>query len=374
MKSCLIYCGVFIWGIWGIFSGFYGGGIYAQSSGGQIRIKIHSNVNGETLNIDTIINGLDGYNGLRQEFNFTPQTPNSESLSAPLNQPERGSLADKLHNRNAPAPGNNTGEVFKEAALGVVIMQNETDDDEEGVKIEQVLPGSAADKAGLLAGDLILTVNEVELYNAADLKNQIRQYQPDDEITLTIMRNAERKQLTAILQEAPPAKQNPNAYTPPSLDDFFNFDGWRNNDLLPDDFTSLLEDMRRQMEDMLRQFNPALPDDPDRWNDFPDVAPPADEETGILPAETIELKPDKLSFMADTDKRAITLGFALPQTGNLRVQIIDSSGKIVFTDEKPHFTGAYKATAPINRSVFAGSYYLKIEQQGKTFVKRFVVN
>ncbi len=348
--------------------------MYAQSSGQQIRIKIHSNVNGETLNIDTIINGLDGYNGLRQEFKFTPQTPNSESLSPPLNQPERGSLADKLHNRNAPAAGKNTGEIANEAVLGVVIMQNETDDDEEGVKIEQVMPGSAADKAGLLAGDLILTVNEVELYNAADFKNQIKQYQAGDEITLTIMRNGKRKQLTAILQAAPPAKQNPNAYTPPSLDDFFNFDGWRNNDLPPDDFTSLLEDMRRQMEDMLRRFNPALPDDPDRWNDFPDVAPPADEETGILPAETNELKPDKLSFMADTDKRTLTLGFALPQTGNLRVQIIDSSGKNVFTDEKPHFTGAYKATAPINRSVFAGSYYLKIEQQGKTFVKRFVVN
>ncbi|MCC9605799.1 PDZ domain-containing protein [Blastopirellula sp. JC732] len=55
-------------------------------------------------------------------------------------------------------------------------------------RVMQVFDKSAADKSGLLAGDLIRSVNDIAIQTASQLQKAIRGYQPGDVVRLTISR------------------------------------------------------------------------------------------------------------------------------------------------------------------------------------------
>ncbi|EAQ81887.1 S1C family serine protease [Blastopirellula marina] len=55
-------------------------------------------------------------------------------------------------------------------------------------RVMQVFDKSAADKSGLLAGDLIRSVNDVVIQTASELQKAIRGFQPGDVVRLTISR------------------------------------------------------------------------------------------------------------------------------------------------------------------------------------------
>lgn len=68
--------------------------------------------------------------------------------------------------------------------------------------IAQVEPGSPADEAGLLRGDVIIAINGAEALTT-DAINEIKNRQsPGDEIELTIVREGRELTLTVILGEA----------------------------------------------------------------------------------------------------------------------------------------------------------------------------
>jgi len=69
----------------------------------------------------------------------------------------------------------------------------------QGAIVALVHSGSAADKAGLKAGDIITMVNGRGVKNAADLRNRIGLEPPGNPITLGLIRNGTRMKLTAIL-------------------------------------------------------------------------------------------------------------------------------------------------------------------------------
>ena len=83
------------------------------------------------------------------------------------------------------------------AFLGVSSFRQ--DNGPAGAKISEISPGSGAERAGLKAGDLITKVDEVEIQGPEDLSRVIRQYQPDDKVTLTITRDGKEQKITATL-------------------------------------------------------------------------------------------------------------------------------------------------------------------------------
>lgn len=70
--------------------------------------------------------------------------------------------------------------------LGVMTSQAE---DQGGAKIEEVVRGTAADSAGLQAGDIITRVDAHLIHSPQELADVIGHYQPGDEITITYLRN-----------------------------------------------------------------------------------------------------------------------------------------------------------------------------------------
>jgi len=73
---------------------------------------------------------------------------------------------------------------------------------EAGAKVREVSKGSAAEKAGLKAGDLITRVDEIEISNPGDLTEAIHKYKPADKVVLTYKRDGKEQKATATLGEA----------------------------------------------------------------------------------------------------------------------------------------------------------------------------
>ncbi len=75
--------------------------------------------------------------------------------------------------------------------------------DNAGLLVDHVLPGSAASKAGLRTGDVIVAVNGEPTAAALDIFRALADGEKGDKTTLSIVRNKKARTLSAELQESP---------------------------------------------------------------------------------------------------------------------------------------------------------------------------
>lgn len=83
-----------------------------------------------------------------------------------------------------------------DAVLGVM-----PEDDDNGAKITEVTAGSAADKAGLKAGDVITKIGDKKITDADDLYDIIGDHKPNDKVAITYMRDKKESTTTATLDK-----------------------------------------------------------------------------------------------------------------------------------------------------------------------------
>jgi serine protease Do len=91
---------------------------------------------------------------------------------------------------------NGDNDLFNDKAAFLGVM---TDKDDRGAKIERVTEGSAADKAGLKAGDVISRVDDDQIEGPEDLTKAVRKHKPDDKITISYFRNGKQEKTTVTL-------------------------------------------------------------------------------------------------------------------------------------------------------------------------------
>jgi predicted metalloprotease with PDZ domain len=95
------------------------------------------------------------------------------------------------------------------AWLGVEVQDLDTalkeffDFDEDGVLVNRVVPGSAADDAGLEKGDIILGIDGRRLRSPADLVRRIRQHEPGDRVELKRFRKGGTRTVEVQLGTSP---------------------------------------------------------------------------------------------------------------------------------------------------------------------------
>lgn len=80
------------------------------------------------------------------------------------------------------------------AMLGVM-----TDVNEKGAEIKSVSAGSAADKAGLKAGDIITSINDQKIESPENVAQAVRKQKPGDKISISVLRDGKKQNMTVEL-------------------------------------------------------------------------------------------------------------------------------------------------------------------------------
>jgi S1-C subfamily serine protease len=100
-----------------------------------------------------------------------------------------------------------TGKVST-AYLGVLTTDLSPEDADQfdlpvdsGALVEQVVPGSAADDAGVRRGDIITALGDVKVERYGDLLGALRDYKPGDTTDLTVFRDGDEMKLEVTLGE-----------------------------------------------------------------------------------------------------------------------------------------------------------------------------
>ena len=79
--------------------------------------------------------------------------------------------------------------------------------DSKGVLVPEVTEGSAAEKAGLKPGDVIIELNGRSVETAKELQSRVAALKPDTDVEIVVLRDGTRKTLTAKLSERPSKEQ-----------------------------------------------------------------------------------------------------------------------------------------------------------------------
>ncbi|MFV0376949.1 MAG: Do family serine endopeptidase [Mangrovibacterium sp.] len=140
------------------------------------------NMNGELVGINTAIASQTGsYSG----YSFAIPVTIVQKVIADLKQ--YGQVQRALL-------GVNIGDVNAELAKQYNL------DKIEGIFVGAVIPGGAAEKAGIVANDVILAIDDVVVNSTAELQEQVGKHRPGDTIKVLIKRDNKAKPISVTLR------------------------------------------------------------------------------------------------------------------------------------------------------------------------------
>jgi len=128
--------------------------------------------------------GFDGMEGF--EAPGTPGAPDIAISPSPF----------RNHSGTFSIDGDGWSKSSTRAFLGVT---SEKDEDKDGARITEISKGSAAEKAGLKEGDIILKVDEIKVESPESLSEAVHKYKPENKVTITYLRNGKEQKATAVL-------------------------------------------------------------------------------------------------------------------------------------------------------------------------------
>jgi serine protease Do len=102
------------------------------------------------------------------------------------------------------------------AFLGVTTEKVDNGD----LKIIEVVPGSAAEKAGLKEGDIIIKIDDKKIDNPEMLSSVIMSQKPKDEIKVYYKRDGKQKNVKAVLGERKESKTFTYSFHNPGMQEF----------------------------------------------------------------------------------------------------------------------------------------------------------
>jgi len=98
------------------------------------------------------------------------------------------------NDRNGPQRDQN--EELPSVALGIAMADEPGD---KGVEVEQVHPGSPADRAGLRQGDILVSIDGKDVKHARDVRELLHSKRTGDRLQIIVKRNGENKTMSATL-------------------------------------------------------------------------------------------------------------------------------------------------------------------------------
>jgi serine protease Do len=89
------------------------------------------------------------------------------------------------------------------AMLGVV-----TEGSDKGAEVQSITKESAAEKAGLKAGDVITKIDDKKIESTDDVTDAVHAHKPGDKVNITVLRNGKEQKITAELGKWKGIKMN----------------------------------------------------------------------------------------------------------------------------------------------------------------------
>lgn len=154
-------------------NGVSGGKMVIEIDGDSIKVN-GKPVNGQQENIK-ILRKIDRFSADGQGISPNVRIIGGEEL--PMDGPIEFRMLD--------------GKVPKQAFLGVNIEKAD-----KGVRIVDVSPSTAAEKAGLKSGDVILSVGGEVVLEPETFREQIRRQKPEEEVELVVRQQGDKKEKT----------------------------------------------------------------------------------------------------------------------------------------------------------------------------------
>lgn len=87
----------------------------------------------------------------------------------------------------------------------------------EGALVQEVVDGSAAETAGIMVGDVIVSVDGQRIKSASDLRNTIGLKRSGDSVRVEVVREGKRRQFTTVLSEVSGSAQLDGSDVHPGL-------------------------------------------------------------------------------------------------------------------------------------------------------------
>ncbi len=80
---------------------------------------------------------------------------------------------------------------------------------DKGVVVTRVVPGSEADKSGILAGDIIIQIDDMKIDNVRDLIKVINKHEVGDKVKIISFRGEEKVEIETRFEKAPTMRPQP---------------------------------------------------------------------------------------------------------------------------------------------------------------------
>jgi len=84
----------------------------------------------------------------------------------------------------------------------------------QGVVVSQVIKGSAAEKAGIKAGDVVLSVDGKPVLRASDLRNRVGLSTAGEKVVLEVLREGKKRSVEAVIIASTAAKESGETFSP----------------------------------------------------------------------------------------------------------------------------------------------------------------
>lgn len=258
------------------------------------------------------------------------------------------------------------------AFLGII--GGSTADGEQGVRIGEVVEGSAAERMGLQEGDVIQRINDRELDNFGELAEQVGGMEPEEEVRIDFQRNGSAMSANGTLgsQQGPAMPPMPPLPMRPDVRRFHqDFGGMGEEDR--EEMRRDMEEMRRDMEELRRELRSDVTRKMRVTIDASDISA---EDAGLLKKKGVTGldSPLDLSELHCTRQgTGFHLVFEVPQRADLNVDLHNAQGERVYHETISGFKGHYDRVLDLEDQA-AGTYFLVITQNGKTRTKKLVKN
>ncbi|MGB0931439.1 MAG: PDZ domain-containing protein [Chitinophagales bacterium] len=246
----------------------------------------------------------------------------------------------------------------------------------EGLYLKKVIEDSAADEAGLQQGDVLLSVNKVEVYSHQDLVKQLANFEAGDVVDLRFRRDNKAEKARATLKankqenhkswsnchnKSSCTKSNTNTTTRTTVD---GEERVFIHEVEIEDMEGNRTWVKVMMMDAAKEENVMLND--------------ALKKEGKVAAnkqvteKMSNLNLQDLTFSPNPNRGQFSLSFDMPERGNTLVRIADTAGKVVFEENLGDFEGAYNQKIDISEN-YKGLYFLQVIQDDKVMTKKIVV-